>query len=148
MKSLRPVPWLLACVVGALPRIAHGATYYVSTTGIDNNPGSEAQPFASIAKAQTAVSAGDTVYVKGGTYSFSKGTSACASQTASISGIELSKSGSAGKLIKYWAAPGEKPIFDFDGIRDSCRKGGNDGPGRNDLAHFHDACECSMLGRR
>ncbi len=120
-KSLRRVPWLLGSLLCAVPRVAHGATYYVSPTGSDGNAGSEALPFASIAKAQTVVTAGDTVYFRGGTYAYTKGTTACASQTASISGVELSKSGSAGKLIKYWAAPGEKPVFDFDGIRDSCR---------------------------
>ena len=65
--------------------------------------------------------AGDVVYFKGGTYKYTAGTTTCASGTAIISGVVLNKSGSAGNLIKYWAAPGERPVFDFDGIRDSCR---------------------------
>jgi hypothetical protein len=102
---------------------ALAATYYVAPApgGNDANAGSEAQPFASMNKAQTVAVGGDTVYFKGGTYAYTAGTSACSSQTASISGVVLSKSGSAGKLIQYFAAPGEKPILDFDGIRDSCR---------------------------
>jgi hypothetical protein len=97
--------------------------YYVAPTpaGNDASAGTEAAPFASMAKAQSVAVAGDVVYFKGGTYKYTAGTTTCASGTAIISGVVLNKSGSAGNLIKYWAAPGERPVFDFDGIRDSCR---------------------------
>ena len=74
-----------------------------------------------MAKGQSVAAAGNTVYFKGGTYAYDKGTTTCSSGTATVSGVVLSKSGSAGNLIKYWAAPGEKPVFDFNGILDSCR---------------------------
>lgn len=96
-------------------------TYYVAPTGSDSAAGTEAAPFASMAKGQSVASAGDTVLFKGGTYVYDKGTTTCSSGTATISGVVLSKSGTAGNLIKYWAAPGEKPVFDFSGILDSCR---------------------------
>jgi len=44
------------------------ATYYVATTGNDSNPGTEAEPFLTLVKASSVVSAGDTVVVEDGTY--------------------------------------------------------------------------------
>ncbi|HWA74595.1 MAG TPA: right-handed parallel beta-helix repeat-containing protein [Polyangiaceae bacterium] len=125
MKLMDPAKLSAAVLAfaGALlaPVVAHAATYYVSPTGSDTAAGTEAAPFASMAKGQSVAAAGDTVYFKGGTYAYNKGTTTCSSGTATISGVVLSKSGTAGNLIKYWAAPGEKPVFDFDGILDSCR---------------------------
>jgi hypothetical protein len=45
-----------------------GNTYYVATDGDDANPGTEAEPFGTIQHAADIVAAGDTVYIKGGTY--------------------------------------------------------------------------------
>lgn len=103
---------------------AHAATLYLAPppTGSDANAGtSEAAPVASFSKAQQLAQPGDTVLVRGGTYAFSKGTTTCSSGTATISGVVLDKSGTSGKLINYFAYPGEVPVLDFDGIRDSCR---------------------------
>src|SRR3981081_713172 len=100
------------------PVSANAATFYVSPNGIGTNPGTQTQPFATIAQGQAAASPGDTVYLRGGTYAYTAGTTACASQTATISAIVLSKSGASGNLIKYWAYPGETPIFDFSGVKD------------------------------
>ena len=47
---------------------AAGAVYYVSPNGSDTNPGTLAAPFATITKAMSAAQAGDTVYVRAGTY--------------------------------------------------------------------------------
>jgi len=100
---------------------ATSATYYVSPTGNDAGAGSMGAPFATIARAQSVAAPGDTVYLRGGRYAYTAGTTACASQTAVISAIELSKSGAPGSPIEYLAYPGEKPVFDFSGIKDSCR---------------------------
>jgi hypothetical protein len=51
-----------------LAKISHAATYYVATTGSDSSSGSSSAPFKTIQKAADIVSAGDTVYVRGGTY--------------------------------------------------------------------------------
>ncbi|HTV25648.1 MAG TPA: right-handed parallel beta-helix repeat-containing protein [Polyangiaceae bacterium] len=109
--------------MGSLATVAQAATYYVAPApvGDDANPGTAEQPFASMARAQTRAVAGDTVLFADGTYVFTQGTTACASQTAIISGVVLSKSGTAEAPIHYFAAPGARPVFDFDGIRDSCR---------------------------
>jgi hypothetical protein len=42
----------------AEPVSAGGATFYVSTTGSDNNPGTQASPFATLPRAQTAARGG------------------------------------------------------------------------------------------
>jgi len=61
---------LLVLLTGALwsPRAATAATYYVATTGNDANPGTQAQPFRTIRKGLTVLRAGDTLYLRGGTY--------------------------------------------------------------------------------
>lgn len=51
-----------------LPAIASAATYYVSTTGNDANPGTIDQPFKTLQKAANTVHAGDTLYIRGGRY--------------------------------------------------------------------------------
>lgn len=45
-----------------------GNAYYVSTIGNDANPGTLSQPWRTIQKAANTVVAGDTVYIRGGTY--------------------------------------------------------------------------------
>ncbi|MDQ2687750.1 MAG: DUF1565 domain-containing protein, partial [Armatimonadota bacterium] len=51
-----------------LAATAHAATYVVSPTGSDANPGSSVKPFQTIDKAAQTAQAGDTVIVKAGTY--------------------------------------------------------------------------------
>ena len=48
------------------------ATYHVSPTGSDSNPGSEARPFRTIQKAADGVKPGDTVLVDDGVYTYSR----------------------------------------------------------------------------
>lgn len=74
--------------------------FYVSTTGNDSNPGTLAAPFATVARAVSVATAGNLIYVRGGSY--------FPTQT-----IRITNSGSAGNLIKLWAYPGEKPVLDF-----------------------------------
>ena len=45
-----------------------GATYYISPTGSDSNPGTLSQPWAHYPKAASVVTAGDTVLVQPGVY--------------------------------------------------------------------------------
>jgi hypothetical protein len=72
------------------------------------------------------VKAGDTVYFRGGTYSYSHANANCASQTDRVDAITLNKSGSSGNPITYAAYPGERPVFDFSAMRDDCRIKGFD----------------------
>ncbi|PNG24050.1 right-handed parallel beta-helix repeat-containing protein [Streptomyces cahuitamycinicus] len=100
---------------------AAGNTYYVAPNGNDGAAGTQAAPWRSIARAQAVAKAGDTAYFRGGTYAYTRANSACSSQTARVDAITLNKSGSSGNPIRYWAYPGEKPVFDFSRMTDNCR---------------------------
>lgn len=80
---------------------AWAATYYVSTSGSDSNPGTQAAPFRTIAHAVDKMVAGDTTYVKGGVYREGN--------------IRFGRSGTESAPIKLLNAPGEFPIIDFIG---------------------------------
>ena len=80
-----------------------GVTYYLSPGGNDFNPGTINKPFFTLVKAWTVVSAGDTVFVHGGTYRYNE------------KQYLANKTGKPGKLIAILASPGEYPVFDFSG---------------------------------
>lgn len=48
--------------------VAQAATYYVSKAGSDSNSGTEGSPFLTVNRGVAQLSAGDTLYVKSGTY--------------------------------------------------------------------------------
>lgn len=81
--------------------------FYVAPWGSDSNPGTFSEPFASVYKAQFSASPGDLIYIRGGTYKFS-GTS-----DSDGIGILFGRSGQRDQPIKYFAYPGETPVFDF-----------------------------------
>jgi Protein of unknown function (DUF1565) len=89
------------------------ATYYVATNGSDSNAGTLAAPFKSITKAQSVASSGDTVSIRGGTYS----SFTIAGSDSNYNYVhQLSKGG-----ISYVAYTGETPIFNFSSITTSLR---------------------------
>lgn len=98
---------------GTLP----AKTLYVSPTGNDTTGiGSMAAPYATLMKANQTVLAGDTVYMRGGTYKMTE------SQIYLKSGIfaymnYMDKSGTAAKRIYYWAYPGEKPVINMSAVK-------------------------------
>lgn len=76
----------------------HAAEYYLSPSGSDGSgSGTYASPWFTLDKAWTVVAAGDTVYMRGGTYTYV--------DTQELNGVN----GTSGNLIKVWAYPGEKP---------------------------------------
>jgi hypothetical protein len=82
-------------------------TYYVATTGSNSASGTLAQPFATLQKGNDVAVAGDTVFIRGGTYSIT-------TPSTSGAGITITKSGTSDtKRIYFWAYPGEVPVFDF-----------------------------------
>ncbi|HEX7499026.1 MAG TPA: right-handed parallel beta-helix repeat-containing protein, partial [Polyangia bacterium] len=88
------------CVFLASER-ASAAEYYVSPTGSDSNPGTLASPFATLQKGNNSAAAGDTVWLRGGTY-------------YSTTQITLSGSGTSdSNRTKIWAYQGEVPVLDF-----------------------------------
>jgi uncharacterized protein (TIGR02145 family) len=73
---------------------------YVSSTGSDSTGnGTIGSPWLTLNKAWSNVSAGDIIYMRGGTYQYTS--------QQNLTG----KNGSAGNLIKVWAYPGETPVI-------------------------------------
>jgi hypothetical protein len=81
-----------------------GNTYYVAPDGSADNPGTFAEPW-SLAKANTTLSAGDTCYLRGGTYTISSG-----------SAINPSNTGTNGNIITYSSYNGEDVEFTCTGL--------------------------------
>jgi pectate disaccharide-lyase len=73
---------------------------YVSPTGNDSNPGTIDQPFYSLSKAVSNAVPGDTIYMRGGTFSYA-------------ATVQIDKGGTASNLISILAYPGEKPVLDY-----------------------------------
>jgi hypothetical protein len=78
------------------------AQKYIAPDGNDANPGTMEQPFATFSKAISEAIAGDTIYVRGGTYNL----------TTTIT-ISAAKSGTEDQLMTLTAFNGEIPILDF-----------------------------------
>lgn len=95
---------------------AHAAEWFVAPEGSDQSSGSRRKPFASIQRAQKAASPGDTVILRGGTYRMTEDMIAQRRRIwAHV--ILLDKSGAPGKPIRYRAAEGERPVFDFSAVK-------------------------------
>jgi hypothetical protein len=106
--------FVLLLAIGFRPVLA--ARFYVAPAGNDANSGTIQQPFLSIQRAQTAVAAGDTVYIRGGTYLMQNSQiAAYSSPYAYITLLNKSGSATAGR-INYWAYPGERPVFNYAGV--------------------------------
>lgn len=78
---------------------AQAATYFVATTGNNNNSGTSAQPWKTIAYATSRMVAGDTTYVRGGTYN--------------EGAIRFGRSGTSSVPIKLLNVSGQYPIINF-----------------------------------
>jgi len=100
-RIARVVNALVLVVVGMLAQSAAGATYYVSTTGNDTNPGTLSSPWRTIQHAANTAMAGATVYVMGGTYNES---------------VSFPHSGSPGQLIRFESYPGQTALISGSGL--------------------------------
>jgi pectate lyase len=74
----------------------------MSNAGNDSAAGSSTAPWATLDKAQATMTAGDTLYIRGGVYS-------------GVSGLHWTKSGTAANPVTISAAPGEHPVFNGNG---------------------------------
>lgn len=104
-------------VMTTTPIVAKAADFYMSPSGNDANPGTNAKPFKSLTKAQAAAKSGDTVYVMGGIYkNFS-----IASSDSNYNYIhDITKSN-----ITYRAySSKDVPVFDFSGTTTAKRVAG------------------------
>ncbi len=75
--------------------------FYVSQQGNDDNPGSAAQPWKTLAKAAASAQAGDLVWVRGGTYKEQ---------------LVPQHSGLPNQPVVFAAYPGEQVILDGSGL--------------------------------
>lgn len=119
MKSNLPSslkPSLVALFLVLVQGVLSANIIWVAPDGNDRNRGSRVSPFASIQRAQKVVKPGDTVCVRGGVY---KMTEAMISREHRNQAhvILLGKSGTEKKPIRYWAYPGEEPVFDFSEVK-------------------------------
>ena len=97
------------------PYFTHAATYYVSPTGSDSNPGTITAPYATLQKATTVLAArplhgaGDTIYVRNGSFT-------TWSNSSNIHIFIQNVTGTSGSPCIIMAYPGEHPVFDFSGV--------------------------------
>ncbi len=91
--------------------LVSAATYYISPTGNDNNPGTIDSPWANWSKLESvSLHPGDIVYIRGGNYRSAKGNS------SSIHVRWNGFNGTPENNIKIWAYPGEFPVLNLDNI--------------------------------
>jgi hypothetical protein len=83
------------------PTPVSSKTYFVAKNGNDYNPGTEQQPWRTIMKATDTLVAGETVYIKNGTYNEK---------------INVKNSGSQGNYITFSVYPGDNVTIDGMGI--------------------------------
>lgn len=101
----------IASAASAAPRTpvaADGRILYVAPNGSDANPGSYAEPFATLEAAMNAMNPGDLLYARGGLYR-SAGTGRGLSQ----------KKGTVDKWFTVLNYPGETPVFDGEWYGDA-----------------------------
>jgi len=95
--------YLFLAIIIFIANLAFSANYYVAVGGSNSNDGTTLEtPFASIETAISKVSAGDVIWVRGGTYPIS-------------TSISISKSGTASDTIFLLSYADEKPVLDFSG---------------------------------
>ena len=94
---------LIVVVIGFISSAAYGAIFYVASSGCNNSyPGTETQPWCTISTSIRKLSAGDTLYIKNGTYN----------EELYITG----PSGSAENRTIISAYPGHAPVLRGNGV--------------------------------
>lgn len=83
------------------PRYTFAADYFVSTTGSDTNLGEISTPWKTLQKAANTATAGDTIYIRGGTYN---------------ERVVINHSGNTDGYITFTNYNQETPIIDGTGI--------------------------------
>src|SRR4051794_15298779 len=96
ISAVTVAPVALVANAAGVSSAAAAKVYYVAPTGNDGAAGTQAAPWASMAHAQAVAAAGDTVYFRGGTYTYTHAGASCKSGTDRVDAITLNKSGSSG----------------------------------------------------
>ncbi len=107
--------WLFLLLASSISS-AIAADFHVAPHGDDTNLGTREKPFASLLRAQQAMSPGDTTWIGGGTYRIDA--SDIARQDAMIASVfPLDKSGRKDQPLRYFATPGERPVFECSALK-------------------------------
>ena len=107
---------LLITIFALLAICLHATTYYVSTSGVDSNPGTISSPWLTWNHAWAVANAGDTVYFRAGTYTVN------GDGTTGLNGYTSGNDGTASNPVTFSNYPGEKVVttstattmFDWD----------------------------------
>ncbi len=99
--------FILAVILLVAAATVPAAEYHVAIDGDDANPGTQAEPFATLQRGHDAAEPGDTVFVHGGTYRVAG---------ERVAGVALSKSGEPGNPIRFFAFADERPVIDCSGL--------------------------------
>jgi hypothetical protein len=123
MKTKSNIPWklnpfgkvLAATSLAVLLQCSSvfATTYYVSTTGSDSNNGAPSKPLATIMKAQSLASSGDTVIINAGTYNMANSYNSIQDGAYAVVNL-INKNG-----ITYKAASGTRPVLNFSAVKPS-----------------------------
>ena len=98
------------------PSVLSAHSYHISPSGSDAADGSVSAPWATLPRAQRALQPGDTLWIGSGTYRVQPDQiMAYDRQYAHV--FDLAKSGKPDARICYFAAEGERPVFDFTDVR-------------------------------
>ena len=95
--------------------------YWIATTGVDTNAGTEAAPLKTLGAALLKVKAGTKLWLKAGTY-----------PSSVTLDVIFKYSGTAAAPVMLQAAPGGRPVLDFSGQP----RGAADARGINLLANY------------
>ena len=103
MMKILFIPFILALIsLSGISVNVSAQPWYVTTNGSDTGSGSEQDPFLTIGKAVSMVQAGQTIFIKGGTFNLT-------------TTILIAKSGTGGSVISLFAFPGARPVLNFSG---------------------------------
>ena len=110
------------------------ATYYVSPTGSDSGAGSLSAPYKSIQVAVDKAVAGDSIFLRGGTYSPTKN-------------IQIKKSGTSSSRITLAAYQSEIPIIDGEALTGTpAPLGGSISSADRGILHIENAAYWTIKG--
>ena len=110
---MRPLVPLV--IIGLLATATlNAADYYVSPSGLNTNPGTDALPFQTLGKAEALAVAGDTVFIKNGTYQNANYGNGKTVNNGVVLRLTESGNTTAGH-ITFKNYPGHSPKIQFDG---------------------------------
>lgn len=112
MRKLIIIPFLFICLL-----LSAQDTYYVDPAGDDGAVGDITHPWKTWGKAfnDANVDPGDTVYFRDGIYYKAWG-EGVGNYHADGKSYQITRAGTAGNYVHYFAYPGETPILDSDNI--------------------------------